>query len=47
MAKRVTIMIDDDIDKKLRLKQAKKIQEEQTSYSYSKILNETIRKVLK
>ncbi|KFM20171.1 MULTISPECIES: hypothetical protein [Nitrosopumilus] len=47
MAKRVTIMIDDDIDKKLRLRQAKLIQQEQTSYSYSKVLNETIRKVLK
>ena len=40
-------MIDDDIDKKLRLRQAKLIQQEQTSYSYSKVVNETIRKVLK
>ncbi len=47
MAKRVTIMIDDDIDKKLRLRQAKLIQQEQSSYSYSKVLNETIRRVLK
>ena len=47
MAKRVTIMIDDDIDKKLRLRQAKLIQQEQSSYSYSRVLNETIRKVLK
>ena len=47
MAKRVTIMVDDDIDKKLRLRQAKLIQQEQTSYSYSKVLNETLRKVLK
>ena len=47
MAKRVTIMIDEDIDKKLRLRQAKLIQQEQSSYSYSKVLNETIRKVLK
>ena len=47
MAKRVTIMIDDDIDKKLRLRQAKLIQQEQSSYSYSKVVNETIRKVLK
>ncbi|AJM91650.1 MULTISPECIES: hypothetical protein [Nitrosopumilus] len=47
MAKRVTIMIDDDIDKKLRLRQAKLIQQEQASYSYSKVLNDTIRKVLK
>lgn len=47
MSKRVTIMIDDDLDKKLRMKQAKLIAQEQTSYSYSKVLNETIRKVLK
>jgi hypothetical protein len=47
MAKRVTIMIDEDLDKKLRIKQAKMIQQEQTSYSYSRIINETIRKVIK
>lgn len=47
MAKRVTIMIDDELDKKLRLRQAKLIQQEQTSYSYSKVINETLRKVLK
>ena len=47
MSKRVTIMIDDDLDKKLRLRQAKLIQQEQSSYSYSKVLNETLRKVLK
>jgi len=47
MSKRVTIMIDDDLDKKLRLRQAKIIQQEQLSYSYSKVLNETLRKTLK
>ena len=47
MSKRVTIMIDDDLDKKLRLRQAKLISQEQTSYSYSRVLNDTIRKVLK
>jgi hypothetical protein len=47
MSKRVTIMIDEDLDKKLRLRQAKLISQEQTSYSYSRVLNETIRKVLK
>jgi len=47
MSKRVTIMIDDDLDKKLRLRQAKMIQQKQSSYSYSKVLNETLRKVLK
>ena len=47
MSKRVTIMIDDDLDKKIRLRQAKLIQQEQASYSYSKVLNESLRKVLK
>jgi hypothetical protein len=46
MSKRVTIMIDDDLDKKIRLRQAKMIQQEQTSYSYSRVLNETLRKNL-
>jgi len=47
MSKRVTIMIDDDLDKKLRVRQAKLITQEQSSYSYSKVLNEILRKVLK
>ena len=47
MSKRVTIMIDDDLDKKIRLRQAKWIQQNQTSHSYSKTLNEIIRKSLK
>lgn len=40
-------MIDDDVDKKLRLCQAKLIHQEQTSYSYSKVINEILRKGLK
>ena len=47
MVKRVTIMIDDDLDKKLRLRQAKMIQQEQSSYSYSRALNDILRKNLK
>ena len=47
MSKRITIVIDDDLDKKLRLRQAKIIQQEQASCSYSKVLNETLRKSLK
>ena len=47
MSKRVTIMIDEDLDKKLRLRQAKMILQEQSSYSYSKVLNEILRKGLK
>jgi hypothetical protein len=47
MAKRITIMIDDDLDKKLRAIQAKAIQATSSSVSYSKVMNETIRKNLK
>ena len=47
MAKRVTIMIDDDLDKKIRLRQAKMIQTKQSSFSYSKVINEALRTVLK
>jgi hypothetical protein len=39
-------MIDDDLDKKLRMRQAKLIQQEQSSYSYSRVLNEVIRKAI-
>ena len=46
MSKRVTIMIEDDLDKKLRMRQAKLIQQEQSSYSYSRVLNEVIRKAI-
>ncbi len=47
MSKRVTIMIDDDLDKKIRMRQAKMIQQNQASYSFSKTLNEILRKSLK
>lgn len=47
MSKRITVMLDDDMDKKLRIRQAKVILQEQTTCSFSRILNETLRKVLK
>lgn len=47
MSKRVTIMIDDDNDKKLRLMQSKLIAQKQSSYSYSRVINEILRKMLK
>jgi len=47
MRRRVTIMIDDDLNKKIRLRQAKMIQQNKTSYSFSKALNDTLRKSLK
>jgi len=47
MTKRVTIMIDDDNDKKLRNRQAKLIASEQKSYSYSRVLNDYLRRALR
>lgn len=43
MSKRVTIMIDDELDKKIRIYQAKKIQKENIAYSYSKAVNDILR----
>jgi len=45
--KRVTIMIGYDLDKKLRNLQAKEISKRQQSVSYSKIINDNLRKVVK
>jgi len=47
MSKRVTIVIDEDLDKKLRLRQAKIIQQKHTAYSYSRVVNDALHKVLK
>ncbi len=44
MAKRVTIMISDENDRQLRLLQAKRIQKEQVSVSYSNVVNVIIKK---
>ena len=47
LAKRITLMIDDELDKKLRLLQAKEISKTNSSISYSKIINDLLRKQLK
>jgi len=47
MAKRITIMIDDDLLKKLHEMQAKQIKESQKSVSFSRVLNGTLRTGLK
>ena len=47
MAKRVTVMIDEDLDKKLRQLQAKMIQETSSSVSYSNVINHILHKSLK
>ena len=40
-------MIDDDIDKKLHLIQAKQIAKTSSAISFSKVLNEVLRRQLK
>ena len=40
-------MIEDDLDKKLRVIQAKAIQNTVSAVSYSRVINETLRKKLK
>ena len=47
MPKRITIMLDDDIAKKLRDIQAKQIKELKGSVSFSKVLNEKLRQTIK
>jgi hypothetical protein len=46
MPKRITIMIADHLDKKIRMIQAKKIKEQASSYSYSKAVNDILEKYL-
>jgi len=46
-ANRVTIMIDIDLDKKIRMKQAKMIQTTVKTVSFSSVINEILRKALK
>ena len=47
MAKRITIMLDDDLVKKLHDLQAKQIKISKNSVSFSAIINEILRKSLK
>ena len=47
MSKKVTIVLDDDLVKKLREKQAKLIKESTKSVSFSKVLNDVLRENLK
>lgn len=45
--KRVTVMLDDDLDQELRERQARMIKKTQGSYSFSRVLNDVLRKSLK
>lgn len=47
VARRVTIMINDNLDKKIRLLQAKRIQKENKPVSYSLIVNSLLKNLLK
>ncbi len=47
MAKRITIVIDDSLLMKLRRKQAQLIKESVKSVSFSRVLNDTLRKCMK
>ncbi|NND87282.1 MAG: hypothetical protein HKM23_08200 [Nitrosopumilus sp.] len=47
MAQRITIMLDDDLVKKLRLKQSQIIQKSSSSASFSHVVNESLRACLK
>jgi len=47
MSKRVTIMLDTDLDKKIRQLQAKMIQNTSSSISFSRTLNQVLRDSLK
>lgn len=47
MPKRITFMIDYDVEKKLREIQAKMIQTETKSVSFSKVINEILNKGMK
>jgi hypothetical protein len=47
MSQRVTIIIEDDLDKKLRAFQANQIKKTTGSVSYSKVINDLLRKQVK
>jgi metal-responsive CopG/Arc/MetJ family transcriptional regulator len=46
-SKRITIMLDDDLLKKLHEKQAKQIKESAKSVSFSAVINEALRNNLR
>ena len=47
MSKRITIVLDDDLVKKIREKQSNLIKKSTKSVSFSRVLNEFVRKGLK
>lgn len=47
MAKRITIMLDDDLASKLRKTQAELIRKSDKNVSFSQVINETLRRAAK
>ncbi|MEK0340428.1 MAG: hypothetical protein QQN46_09480 [Nitrosopumilus sp.] len=47
MSKRITIVLDDELVKKLREKQAALIKKSSNSVSFSSVVNKTVRKAIK
>ena len=47
MAKRITIMLDENLDRKIRLKQSKLILKSKKGVSFSNVLNQTLRECLR
>ncbi len=47
MGERITIVLDDELVKKLREKQSKLIKESAKSVSFSSVINQTLRKSIK
>lgn len=47
LAQRITIMLDDDLSKKIRQQQAKVIKDTNSSVSFSHMINEILRAGLK
>ncbi len=47
MSKRVTIVLDDDLVKKLRIIQSKKIAKSRKAISFSSVINDELRKAIK
>lgn len=47
MSKRITVVLDDDLVKKLRIIQSKKILQSSDYVSFSKIINDVLRRTLK
>jgi len=47
ISKRITIVLDDDLAKKLRVIQSKEISKSTKHVSFSRVINEELRKALK